>query len=85
MCEAWTTGNEDFIKERSDKLKGNPSLHTKFHSERCTVMANKIHEVLTKKNKEDKPFFAIGSIHVVGNGENVICQLEKKGWRIERV
>lgn len=85
MCQAWTSGNEEFIKDYCDKFKENPALHEKFLSERDTTMADNIHEALSSQTEENSLFFAVGSAHVVGSGENVIRQLEKKGWKLERV
>ncbi len=85
LCDAWVVGDEAYVKNWGDNFKANPSLHAKFLPERDAEMAHNIHEALVQRKPGDLPFFAVGAAHVVGSGENVVCHLQRQGWKVERI
>ena len=86
LTESWISGNEELIRDYSNKTSNQiPISYKKLLTERDVVMASNIHKALENKKENETLLFAIGSAHVVGEGENVIRQLQNKGWKLERV
>jgi uncharacterized protein YbaP (TraB family) len=82
MFLAWKTADDDKLKGLINDI--DPLLYEKLAGERDTIMAEKINEVLTSRKEGDLPFFAVGAAHLLGEGENVVRQLQKKGWKVIR-
>lgn len=83
---AWKKGSEKMIEALKSDLTPVEAkayeLRLKIAFLRDELMVNQIDKELQQSSEKTRNFYAIGSIHLIENYENIIKRLEKKGWKI---